>query len=480
MNKHIALMTWHHTENYGTAYQAYALTRLIESCGCTVDLIDYRRLGRGPIQRRSAINYILEGLCKKSIKRKKKAQLYKFQKETFDEFWVKNFSYTDSCYYNQDFRQLNTLYDGFVCGSDQIWGPEWFDARFFLDFVDDASKLIAYSPSIGVSAIEDNNVQKEMAKLVCRFPHLSLREETGCKVIREMTGRSDVLNTLDPVLTLPIIEWNGIEERVDNLPQKYFFIFFLKNNDKNIKLSIDAATVRGCVPLVLHCTQSEDTLYANIGDLTPGQLLFCLKNADYVCTDSFHMTVLSIIYEKNFKVFKKNAVDDKTSKNNRITDLLKRLEIVEGEYDENDSFDNEIDYTRVNPILETLRQNSISFLKNAIESLPASEEKTDEQPACEQKAIAGGYCNGEQTAEFKEWGKTSKKSYNRMAQYPFALKEKCYRCKYYKGKVTLGDNRKPLFWSDLNNDFKNKKSGFHIFTKYYLAYHVSALLQKIK
>ena len=481
MKKHLALMTWHHTENYGTAYQAYALTRLIESCGCTVDLIDYRRLGRGPIQRRSAISFIMGGLLKKSFKRKKNPQLYKFEKGTFDEFWVNKFSYTDSCQYNQDFRQLNSLYDGFVCGSDQIWGPEWFDARFFLDFVEDKRRLISYAPSIGVPEITNKSVSSEMGVLMERFPYLSVREETGCRIAAELTGRNDVINVLDPVLALPSVEWSKLQEEVKELPQKYSFIFFLKNNEDNIKKSIKSSEEKGCKPVVLHCTQSEDTPFANTGDLTPGQLLTYIRNAEYVCTDSFHMVVLSIIFGRNFKVFKKDSADSKTSKNNRITDLLNRFGINNAEYDVSPSFEEKINYNKVFSILNELRQTSFSYLKNAIDHLPAEKTEISEQE-CEVKARMNGSCRGEQLEEFTQYGKglkgTSLKKYTLMSQFPFALQEKCYRCKYFNGCVKLPDNRKPLFWNALKSDLIEKKSIGYLFRRYYLAYSLSNMLHR--
>ena len=42
-------MTWHHAENYGTAYRAYALKTLIEQQGYKMDLIDYHRLNGAPM-----------------------------------------------------------------------------------------------------------------------------------------------------------------------------------------------------------------------------------------------------------------------------------------------------------------------------------------------------------------------------------------------------------------------------------------------
>ena len=474
-------MTWHHTDNYGTAFQAYALKRLLELSGCEVDLIDYRRLGTSPLSRRPALRYILGGLRSKLTKRNAPIKTHQFRKDTFDDFWRSYFTYTILCQYNQDFRELNSIYGGFVCGSDQIWGPEWFDARFFLDFVEDRRRLISYAPSIGVPEVTNKSIAREMGMLMRRFPYLSIREETGCRIASELTGRNDVVNVLDPVLALPSDEWKKLQEEVMTLPQKYSFIFFLKNNEDNIKTSIKAAEEKGCKPVVLHCTQSEDTSFANTADLTPGQLLTYIQNAEYVCTDSFHMVVLSIIYGRNFKVFKKDSSNSKTSKNNRITDLLNRFGINNAEYDVNSSFDEKIDYDKVHAILNGLRQESFDYLKNAIDNLPTGMASVSKHK-CESKAREQGTCIGEQIDEFLQYGQglkgASLKKYTIMAQYPFALAWKCYLCKYLKVSVKLPDNRKPLFWAELKDDLKEKQELSVLFKKYYLAYYVSNKLNR--
>ena len=51
--KKIALMTWHHVNNYGTAFQALALKELITEFDCDVDIINYMRLEASPIQKKS-------------------------------------------------------------------------------------------------------------------------------------------------------------------------------------------------------------------------------------------------------------------------------------------------------------------------------------------------------------------------------------------------------------------------------------------
>ena len=68
-------MTWHHAENYGTAYRAYALKTLIEQQGYKMDLIDYHRLNGAPMNvpnifcYRFIKNFI--SLCKKKLSVKK-------------------------------------------------------------------------------------------------------------------------------------------------------------------------------------------------------------------------------------------------------------------------------------------------------------------------------------------------------------------------------------------------------------------------
>ena len=257
---------------------------------------------------------------------------FKFRDDTFNTFYENYFDYTQPCVYNQDFLDLNTEYVGFVCGSDQIWNPELFDARYFLDFVIDKKRLIAYAPSLGVSEFVGQGMKQFMGPLINRFTHLSVREQTGCEIVKELSGRRDVLNVLDPVLMINAELWDQITEDITLPDGEYMFIFFFVNNDNYIKEAIKQAEEKRLKAVVLHCTQSEDTRFANIDELTPGQLLTYISHASYVCTDSFHIIVLSIIYSIPFKAFKKYLSDSGMSQNSRITDLLKRLSIVDAEF----------------------------------------------------------------------------------------------------------------------------------------------------
>ena len=85
-------------------------------------------------------------------------------------------AYTEKCNDETDLFLLNDQYDKFICGSDQIWAPTVFDKNYFLDFVSNDSKKIAYAPSIGLSSIDNKYVRENMGKLINKFECLSIRE----------------------------------------------------------------------------------------------------------------------------------------------------------------------------------------------------------------------------------------------------------------------------------------------------------------
>ena len=468
----IALMTWHHAENYGTAYQAYALKTIIERQGYHVDLIDYRRLGYGPLEV-PKIHEIIISKLKEIFKRlnNSKINVFNFRKDTFNCFYEDNFTYTDKCLYNQDFIELNNIYLGFVCGSDQIWGPNWFDGRFFLDFVEDSRRMIAYAPSLGVSEILKPAVRDLMKSHIGRFANISVREKTGCEIVKKLTGRTDVYNVLDPVLMLEAEDWQKLEEPFE-ISGQYALIFFLANNSTNIKQSIDAAEKRGLKPVVLHCTQTVDTEWANVDELTPGQMLACIHNASYVFTDSFHVSVLSIIYHRQLMTFKKEMSGNGGTQYKRITDLFERLHINGGIYMDSESFDEYIDYSNIDEILREQRGESLQYLVSALKALP--ELSNDVRFECDKAPSCEGECTNQFSEYFQSLPEGMKKEFIRKCQ--FALKDKCYRCKNLRSTV-LPDGRKPLFYYAIQSQMKFKHKA--VYQKYYLPFHVLNSIKKI-
>ena len=84
----------------------------------------------------------------------------------------------------------------------------------------------------------------------------------------------------------------------------------------------------------------------------PEIVLSIFKDADLVITDSFHATILSIIFNKQFI----DVLPPNTSL--RIVDLLNTLNLngqIIKSYDDLDMLNNKIEYELVNDKLEKLR-----------------------------------------------------------------------------------------------------------------------------
>ena len=81
-----------------------------------------------------------------------------------------------------------------------MWGPEWLDGRFYLDFVEGKERKIAYAASFGVQTINDNDIKRIIKKYIEDFSYVSIRE-TNCwefeqqalRKIRELFEERDVV-----------------------------------------------------------------------------------------------------------------------------------------------------------------------------------------------------------------------------------------------------------------------------------------------
>lgn len=475
--KSIALMTWHHAENYGTAFQAFALKELIEQLGHEVTVINYLRDSNNPAKLISLKAYVKDYI-KSEISSKERKE-FRFLNEVFDPYYRANFVYTVRCSSRQDLERLNDEFDGFVCGGDQIWGPRWFDSHFYLDFVENHLRTISYAPSLGVINLKEFNCSEEIRKLTSRISNISVREQSGCDEIQALTGRNDIVNVVDPALAIGAEFWERLIEReeykIDSEP--YMFIFFLMNNNEYIENAIQEAKKKGLKPLVMHCTQSSDTKFANIEAPSPIALLKVIRNAAFVSTDSFHILVFSILFRVQFLVYNKYTDNAMSSQNFRLIELMDKLGIVDHIYKEGVQKVDAIDYKPVHDRLIKYQTISIDYLKNAIESLPDGKGKYVRRYDCEDCQI----CQGEDCIEFEDYwinrGSSGKMFKRRIVPWNFHKKEKCFGCEKLMGRDRKFNDTRPKFYNEIKEDLNSNISPSRLYFKYYFPYD---LIEKIK
>lgn len=365
----IGVMTWFHYYNYGTALQLTALCHTLKSMGHSVKVINYKP--NISVNKLENSNILIEYLNKIPNKIKNRGLKYyttKEREQLFNEFY-NVLSFTDEVVTLSDFQELNDEFDFFVCGSDQIWSPLNFNPRYFLDFVTDKNKMIAYAPSLGVSSFNDEDVKEQIINLVNRFKFVSVREQQGLEMLQPFVNIK-VKRVLDPTFLLSADDWNMYASK-EVEEEKYLLTYFLGKNDTTWKYVNKIANKYGLKVKVIPVFESDFSREGCIKKpIGPSQFLNLIKNASYICTDSFHGVTFSINFKRQFSVFERFNKKSKTSQNSRIYNILKvgHLEnrLIKDERQLNDI--DEIDYEAVEIVLNKERVSSLSYLENALNS----------------------------------------------------------------------------------------------------------------
>lgn len=280
------------------------------------------------------------------------------------------------------FRDFNTNYisalsintikdipiaDYYVFGSDQLWNPQWWnkenpdmEKNIYLGTFADPEKLICFSPSFGRDFIPDEWRDWFQTNL-SRFPKFSVREESGKKLIKELTGK-DAVVTIDPTLMLEKEEWNEIAVRPQNVgtDEKYILTYFLGGRSERVNSDIERyASQIGAK--VIYLFDKEYPEYFLMG---PSEFLYLIAHAELILTDSFHACVFSFIYERPFLVYNRQGTDNMMS---RMQTLFTKFDLERKYVDsglENDIF--ECNYTVGKQRLTEEQTKVISFLKESM------------------------------------------------------------------------------------------------------------------
>ena len=366
----VGIMTWFQYHNYGTALQVTAMSEVLKKMGCSPAVIQYYTIPN--VFERANKSYF-RVFVRKVVRRLKsigKSHYSSIEREKkFNDFLSNHLIFTGKCETLSDLDVLNGQFDHFICGSDQIWAPSCFDPHYFLDFVSDNNKKIAYAPSVGLPRIENDIIKNEIARLCSSFSHLSTREESGSKIIHDITGR-EVKTVLDPTLLLNKHEWKQFESTDSKTPNApYLLVYMLGQNKqhwreihriaKKLRLSVKIIPVFRMDFLRKGCIKSP---------IGPAEFLSLISSAAFVCTDSFHGMVFSVNYEKQFVVFERFTKNDPLNQNSRIYNIAEKLNLKSRILTEDDkiSISSSIYYERVNIKLNSLITESLKYLRESL------------------------------------------------------------------------------------------------------------------
>lgn len=379
--KKVGIMTWIQYQNYGTALQAGALSNIIKMMGYKPFNINYC-----PRAINDSSHSSLKGIYDKGIETIKRTLNGQYTSEIksklYKKYITENLNVTEPCNTKVELADLNDHFDAFVCGSDQIWTPLGFDENYFLSYVRNPDKIIAYAPSIGLTKIENPVVREKMKHLIGRFKHLSIREQQGAELIRRLCDKNAKV-VLDPTLLLSPKEWNVFEQqatyKTSLLPDKYIICYFLGDYTQYMQkvkeISNKLHIPYFIIPQFKLQSQDEHCVPFDVG---PAEFLKLWSHAAYTITDSFHGVAFSLNYNKPFSVFKRFKENARDNQNSRVINIL-RLVNLESRILENNSQPNsflELDFSEANDRLNELRKQSLEYLKRALSDATAEADES--------------------------------------------------------------------------------------------------------
>lgn len=357
--KIVALITVHVGPNFGSVLQTIA----------TCDV--FQRFGLNPI----VVNYIPERVTYKrafrdAIKSIKKlivlpARLANWyaNNQVYGGFLKKHCNLSNAIYADDDFSRKCPVADFYVTGSDQVWNSthnEGVDTHYFWDGIKGVK--IAYSSSIG-KKIDSEDEKSSFVRFLGGYKAISVREQSACQELAKLGISSEVL--IDPTFMLDRKQW--LKYTSKRLVEEPYLFVYLPYNIVDKGVVYDAArrvaNAKGLKVVTFSRVVNRERLadktflYAN-----PGDFLSLMYYADYVITNSFHGTAFSINLNKQFSVFMPSHFSTRIENILDICNLKDRL--LTGS-EQLDFWNDAIDFSISNRILDSKRSETISFLNKS-------------------------------------------------------------------------------------------------------------------
>ena len=363
-NKKIGLLTFHTPDNYGAVYQAFALQNYVnKELGKDVEIIDFctkKHLKAYNIFKKQSNNPIKNFLkncitATQYLALKKKKRLFEQFRKSYLKLSAKRYNSED------EFLSHTEMYDTYLVGSDQVFNPhnEHYKA-YYLAFEKRGKRKIAYAPSFGISAFTDEITGKILPYLK-DFDNLSCREKQGAEYLSKIMNE-EVPAVVDPVFLMSKEEWEKLSVTPQE-KQKYIFVYDLCGGEELMSIAKSIAKERGLK--VICATGRIRNNYSGVDvrfDIGPAELLGYINKAEYVVTDSFHGTSLSLIMRKRLITY--IALPHAAS---RITSIMESLGTSEQIVTNIIDFDiSKITFKNYDENLKILVKESKDFLKKSL------------------------------------------------------------------------------------------------------------------
>lgn len=335
--------------NYGNQLQNYAVQKVLQKMEYNAETIYDVRWVKNPILLWSywkSIIHLVTRYKYSPVKHKKSLRFFFWNRKYIKHSPIVIHSIDDE-------QKLLCIYDGFVVGSDQIWGPTYISELAFLDFAP-KNLRVAYCPSFGISDLP-NDKKAYYSKSLNTFSALSVRENQGREIIKDLIGReASVL--IDPTMMLDKQEWDKIA--VSSPMKEFILVYLLGESSITYENYIYDIAKKNNLEII------DLTNHPKFSASNPSEFIGLIRESQMVITDSFHGAVFSLLYHKDLVLLDRIGSFDMSSRMQTLWDKfqIKPQKIINGIYEVKNTNWCEFEY-----ILEEEREKASSFLSTSIQ-----------------------------------------------------------------------------------------------------------------
>jgi hypothetical protein len=369
----IGIMTfWWSKDNYGQQLQCYALQKYLRDAGHDAYLIRYdmssdftpapkKYIWKRILKYFNPIKLYAYLLHKKRVAAVAKENI-KNNERIFEEFRNKYIKQTEKKYhYYRELKENPPEADVYIVGSDQVWNVDCFPSKerqikaYFLDFGNSSVKRISYASSICKEKLSDETVNM-ITPLLQKFSYVSVREKSDLDLCK-LCGIDGAEWVPDPTMLLNADVYRAlyVNEVLRKPNKQYCFLYFLSNDcDFSLKTMYDWAKKKNLEIVYVSANLRVDKYKKTYA--TVPEWIYLLEHAEYVITNSYHCSVFSLLFKKNFGVISLSR--ERVAENSRFDSLFEQFQLEKRFLDSDFSvLDKEINWQFVFEKFQILRDN---------------------------------------------------------------------------------------------------------------------------
>lgn len=374
----VGIITFQNSQNCGSMLQAFALQHVLTRRFDTdCKLINFSNPGQqgmySPFWRVDGPKQVVKNALWATVYPKILRQIESycsFKNEYLDET-------DDPISDSSDLVSLNSAFDKFITGSDQVWNIRCMDAddAYYLSFVEDDAKKYAYAVSFGANNPFESERGETFRRYVSSFHRVSVREHNAQKWIKRAISR-DVDLCLDPTMLLDQKAWEDSvsfgEEPI--IKGRYIFYYCFSINQR-IARFLHAVSKKLDMPVYYFdpkewalrcCWKNGIRLVPEFGPLA---FLNYMRHAEVIFTTSFHGTAFSTLFHKTFWYISPDSSGQ--TADDRATSFLSQLGLMDRYRTTKDllgtDLKNSPDYAHVEELLAVLRSHSLAYLESIVD-----------------------------------------------------------------------------------------------------------------